>query len=255
MNNYLFLSLLLFSYMNLWFVISILRNRNDVADEAWGLGFVILAWSAMWLSGLNTTTSILVNCLVSVWGLRLAWHINKRHRGNPEDSRYQTWRREWSKWFYLRSYLQIFIFQGLLLYLVSLPVLIVNLNSTGGPGLYAVLGALVWIFGFIFESISDKQLAEFIKNPANKGKIMQSGLWRYSRHPNYFGEVTQWWGIWLIALGVPNGWVGIIGPLTITILILKVSGIPLLEKKMEGRPEFENYKERTSKFIPLPPKI
>jgi steroid 5-alpha reductase family enzyme len=112
----------------------------------------------------------------------------------------------------------------------------------------------VWVIGFFFESVGDAQLSRFIKDPANKGKLMQSGLWKYTRHPNYFGEVTQWWGLWIIALSVSYGWLGIIGPLTITTLILKVSGIPLLEKSMEGNPEFQEYKKRTSVFFPLPPK-
>ena len=112
----------------------------------------------------------------------------------------------------------------------------------------------MWILGFVFESVGDAQLARFIKDPANKGKLMQSGLWQYARHPNYFGEVLMWWGLWIIALSVPNGLYGIIGPLTITFLILKVSGIPMLEKRMEENPEFVEYKKRTSKFFPLPPK-
>ena len=110
----------------------------------------------------------------------------------------------------------------------------------------------VWILGFVFESVGDAQLARFIKDPANKGKLMQGGLWRYTRHPNYFGEVTMWWGIWLLALSTPYGFFSIIGPITITFLILKVSGIPMLEKKMEENPEFAEYKRRVSVFIPMP---
>lgn len=115
------------------------------------------------------------------------------------------------------------------------------------------LGIAVWVFGFYFEAVGDAQLARFIKDPAHKGKIMQSGLWTYTRYPNYFGEVAQWWGIWLLALSLPNGLFGIIGPLTITFLILKVSGIPLLEKKYSGNAEFQEYKKKTSMFFPLPP--
>ena len=113
-----------------------------------------------------------------------------------------------------------------------------------------IVGVLVWLVGFYFEAVGDAQLARFIKDPANKGKLMQSGLWAYTRHPNYFGEVTQWWGIWIIALSVSGGWLGIIGPITITFLILKVSGIPMLEKKMAENPEFTEYKKQTSMVIP-----
>jgi len=169
-------------------------------------------------------------------------------------ARYAILRKDWGKWFVLRSYLQIFLLQGMLLFVIAFPVLIINKGIGIEFNLLDFVGILVWILGFFFESVGDKQLSEFIKNPANKGKLMQQGLWQYTRHPNYFGEVTQWWGIWLIALNAPNGWFGIIGPIMITFLILFVSGVPLLEKKYAGRADFEEYKKRTSIFIPLPPK-
>jgi steroid 5-alpha reductase family enzyme len=131
---------------------------------------------------------------------------------------------------------------------------VIHKNSTSSLGLLDLLGIGIWLLGFYFEVVGDAQLAKFIKNPSNKGKLMQSGLWAYTRHPNYFGEVTLWWGIWLISLSVPNGWIGLIGPLTITILILKVSGIPMLEEKMAKNPEFAEYKRRVSMFLPLPPR-
>ncbi|MDV7396636.1 DUF1295 domain-containing protein, partial [Arthrospira platensis SPKY1] len=130
--------------------------------------------------------------------------------------------------------------------------LLINKNVGPSLGILDFAGVAVWIFGFYFEAVGDAQLARFKKDPANKGKFLQSGLWAYTRHPNYFGEVAQWWGIWLIALAVPGGVYTIIGPLTITFLILKVSGIPMLEKKMEENPEFAEYKRKTSMFIPLP---
>jgi steroid 5-alpha reductase family enzyme len=240
--------------MSLWFVVSLIKKRNDVADVAWGLGFVIMAWASYFLSNNSGTRGLLVNILVSVWGLRLAWHIYSRNKGKKEDYRYFAWREEWGKWFYLRSYLQVYLFQGLLLFLIVLPVLIINKNSETVFGFLDFLGVAVWLFGFFFEAVGDMQLKNFIKNKENKGKIMESGLWSYTRHPNYFGEVTQWWGIWILALSTPNGLLGIVGPITITFLILKVSGIPLLEKKMSENPEFEDYKKRVSMFFPLPPK-
>lgn len=255
MNYYLILGLSLFLYMNVWFVISIIKKRNDVADVAWGLGFVFLAWVSLFISESINARGILVGILVSIWGLRLAWHINVRHRGKPEDVRYANWRKDWKKWFVLRSYLQVFLLQGVMLFIISLPILIINKNAGVGFGILDLTGILVWILGFIFESVGDMQLSQFIKNPANKGKLMQAGLWKYSRHPNYFGEVAQWWGIWLIALGVPSGLLGVVGPITITLLILFVSGVPLFEKKYAGRADFAEYKKRTSIFIPLPPKI
>jgi len=254
MSYYLTLVLILFAYMSLWFVFSLLKKRNDVADVAWGGGFVLMTWASYFISDSSGIRGVLVGILVSVWGLRLAWHIHTRNMGKQEDYRYLAWRKEWGKWFYIRSFFQVYLLQGTFLFLISLPVLLINKDSGDGLGLLDIFGIAVWLFGFYFESVGDAQLARFIKNPANKGKLMQSGLWAYTRHPNYFGEVAQWWGIWLLALSVPNGWLGIIGPITITFLILKVSGIPMLEKKMEENPEFAEYKRRVSVFIPAPPK-
>lgn len=254
MDYYLTLILVLFVYMSLWFLVSLLRKRNDVADVAWGLGFVLLAWYSFFLSPDSSLRGLLVGILVSIWGLRLAWHIHERNKGKAEDYRYLAWREEWGKWFYLRSYLQVYILQGAFLFLIVSPVLLINRNVGAGLGLLDLLGVVVWLFGFYFEAVGDAQLARFIKNPDNKGKLMQDGLWTYTRHPNYFGEVTQWWGLWLVALSVPNGWLSIVGPITITVLILKVSGIPMLEKKMQENPEFESYKKRVSIFFPLPPR-
>jgi len=254
MNYYLTLAIILFGYCNFWFVISLIKKRNDVADVAWGLGFVVLAWASFLLTDQPTLQGGIVNMLVTLWGTRLAWHIGSRHRGKPEDSRYHAWRTEWGKWFFIRSYAQVFFLQGFLMYLIALPILIINQHPAVTLTIWDGIGVAVFGFGFLFEMVSDAQLARFIRNPQNKGKLMQSGLWRYSRHPNYFGEVTLWWGIWLIALGVTNGFFGIVGPLTITVLILFVSGIPLLEKKYAGRTDFEIYKKQTSIFLPLPPK-
>ena len=254
MNYYLTLILALFVYMSLWFVVSLLKKRNDVADVAWGLGFVLMTWASFILFDDSGTRGILVGVLVSIWGLRLAWHIHTRNKGKAEDYRYLAWRKEWGKWFYIRSYFQVYLLQGAFLFLIVSPVLIINKNVGASIGLLDFLGVAVWLLGFYFEAAGDAQLSRFIKDPANKGKLMQDGLWAYTRHPNYFGEVAQWWGIWLLALSTPSGWLGIVGPITITFLILKVSGIPMLEKKMAENPEFENYKKRVSMFLPLPPR-
>jgi len=254
MNYFLTLILVLFAYMSLWFVVSLIKKRNDVADVAWGLGFVLMAGVSFFLSDDLGVRGLLVGILVTVWGLRLAWHIHARNKGKAEGYRYLAWRKEWGKYFYIRSYFQVYLLQGLFLFLIVLPVLLINKNPGGDIGLLDFLGVAVWLFGFYYEAVGDAQLARFIKNGENKGKLMQSGLWAYTRHPNYFGEVTQWWGLWLIALSVPNGWLSIIGPITITFLILKVSGIPMLEKKMAEHPDFAEYKRKTSIFIPLPRK-
>lgn len=253
MSNYVILAIAVLAYMTLWFCIGLVKKRNDVADLAWGIGFVVVAWFALAISPNPGWRGVLVNLLVTIWGVRLARHITQRIRSRPEDARYRAWRETW-KWFNLRSFLQIFVLQGALLYLISVPGFIVHANGSGAFDVLAVLGVLVWIVGFIFESVADAQLAKFIGNPASKGKILDTGLWRYSRHPNYFGEVTMWWGIWIIAASLPSAWLGLVGPFTITTLILFVSGVPMLEKLMADKPGFAEYRKRTSVFFPLPPK-
>ncbi len=250
MSYFQILALVLFCYMSFWFLLSIVKKRNDVADTAWGLGFVLLTWVSFFLAQNIDMRVIAVNTLVTVWGVRLAWHIHKRNKGKAEDYRYKAWRDEWGKWFYVRSYLQVYLLQGLFLFMIVSPVLIINKNSFGSLGVLDFVGIAVWLFGFMFESVGDAQLKNFIANPENKGKLMREGLWQYTRHPNYFGEVTQWWGLWLVSLSVTNGLYFAFGPLTITFLILKVSGVPMLEKKMEENPEFAEYKRQTSVFIP-----
>ncbi len=244
------IALALFLYINIWYVIAVLIKRNDVAVIAWGLGFVLMSWIAFLLSE-HSARSLLVNALVTMWGLRLTWHIARRNLKKPEDHRYAVWRKEW-KYFYLRSYLQVFMLQGFFLYVILVPVLVTHAEGQNPLTFLDAAGAVLWLIGFAFESIGDRQLKNFLRDPANKGKIMDRGLWSYSRHPNYFGEVVQWWGIFLITLAVQFGFLTIVSPLLITFLILFVSGIPILEKKYSGRPDFETYKKKTSMFIPLP---
>lgn len=245
----------LFTYMTGAFLLAMWRKRNDIADTAWGLGFVIIAWIALFSQETLTPRMLLVATLVTLWGFRLALHIHGRNRGRGEDARYRKWREEWGPRFALRSYFQVFLFQGFLLYLIAMPIMWVGAfdrSLTLLPLDY--VGAFVWIIGFYWETLADYQLRSFVSDPANRGRLMTTGLWRYSRHPNYFGEVTQWWGIWLIAASTPLGAATVMAPLAITYLILKVSGIPLLEEKYAGNPEFEAYKARTSVFFPLPVK-
>lgn len=237
--------------MTVWFGISLVAKRNDVADIAWGLGFVVTSFATLVKTGNHSFTAILVAILVMIWGLRLSWHIGSRNIKKSEDYRYKVWRDSWGKWFVPRSYLQIFILQGFLMLLILFPVLIIYTYSLSGVPALAVLGALIWVLGFSFESVGDKQLKEFVNNPKNRGQIMDKGLWRYSRHPNYFGEVTQWWGIAIIALSCSYGWMGLIGPIVITFLIVKVSGIPLLENRYSDNPQYQEYKLKTSMLIPM----
>ena len=250
MSYYLILACILFLFVNGWFIISLITKRNDVADIAWGLGFILLTWSSFLIADIKGTRSLITAMLVSVWGIRLAWHIHSRNKGKGEDYRYLAWRNEWGKWFLLRSYFQVFILQGIFLFIIILPVLFIN-KSEDTPIIWLdILGIIIWMIGFYFEAVGDAQLIRFKNNPNNQGKLLQEGLWSLTRHPNYFGEVVQWWGIGFIALAVQGGWMGLIGPLTITYLILKVSGIPMLEKNMQSHPDFKNYKEKTNAFFP-----
>ena len=225
-------------YMTGWYFTSVIKKRNDIADVAWGLGFILVTIINLII---NPSIKLIISLLlVSIWGFRLALHIYYRNKNKKEDYRYKKFKNS--------PYLKVFITQGFFMWLISLPIIGSNRNLNW----FNLIGILVWLVGFYFESTADKQLKIFLNNPKNKGKIMQSGLWAYSRHPNYFGEVTMWWGIWLLNLN--SIWWTIIGPLTITFLILKVSGVPLLEQKYKGNIEFEAYKKRVSVFIPLKPK-
>lgn len=241
-------------YMSLCFVASIIFRRNDVADIGWGLGFVITSFIVLISNHNERLTTFMVFLLVLIWGIRLSSHILLRNIKKPEDFRYKVWRDSWGKWFYLRSYFQIYILQGILMLLILLPVLAILSEKPFNNNPLLIVGLVVWVFGFIFETIGDRQLTKFLEDKNRKVKIMQQGLWKYSRHPNYFGEITQWWAIGLIALAVDYGWLALIGPLTITFLITKISGIPLLEKNYANNPEYTKYKLKTSILIPLPTK-
>jgi steroid 5-alpha reductase family enzyme len=238
--------------MNIWFVFAVWKKRNDFADIAWGMGFVLIALIGGFLN--PTIRNIIITSMVVIWGIRLASHIGLRGLKKQEDIRYQKWRKEWGKYWVVRSWLQIFILQGFLILCVGASILITSRFDNSDLILINYVGIAIWLFGLIFEAIGDWQLIQFIKDPSNKGKIMQAGLWQYTRHPNYFGEVTLWWGLWLAIGGVPYFWLAIIGPITITFLILKVSGIPMLEKQFEGNKEFEQYKKTTNAFFPWFPK-
>jgi steroid 5-alpha reductase family enzyme len=234
-----------------------LPTRNaSLADIFWGLGFVLLAWVSFVLTGGYLGRKLLIVLLTSAWGLRLSLHIAWRNWGKGEDRRYQAWRAKRGASFWLVSLFTVFLIQAVLLWLVSLAVQVGQISPT--PARFTgldLLGSLVWVVGFTFEAVADWQLARFKADPANRGKVMNQGLWRYSRHPNYFGESLIWWGLFLISLTTPYGWWALISPLVITFLLLKVSGVTLLEKDIvERRPEYREYLETTSAFIPWFPK-
>lgn len=248
-------ALLVFAYMTAWFGASLVFRRADLADIAWGLGFIAMAaWLLLRDGAPATLRQYLIALLVSVWGVRLAWHVARRNLrpGHGEDPRYAAWRRDWAQWFPVRSYFQVFLLQGIFMLAVAMPVIVSGSSVGDGLGLFEVIGALIWVVGFVFEALGDAQLARFLRDPANRGHVLDRGLWSLTRHPNYFGEATMWWGLAVMCLAAPLGFVAFVGPVTITWSLLKVSGIPLLEAKRAGDPEWEAYKARTSAFLPLP---
>lgn len=253
LQAYLTAGSIIWIYASIWYLISNLVKRNDIADIAWGLGYVALS-IYFFVTSEVTNRSLLIYALIIAWGIRLALHVYSRNKGKKEDYRYKQWREDWGRNFYIRSYLQVYILQGFFLVIIASPIMIISTNTQPELNWLDLAGALLWLVGFYFEAVGDWQLTRFLQDPDNKGKIMTQGLWRYTRHPNYFGEVTMWWGIFIILLSSPQAWIGIISPLLITFLLLFVSGIPLLEKPFIDNQDFQEYKQKTSAFFPLPPK-
>lgn len=250
---FIFVAIMVAIYMTGWFMIATVLKRNDVVDIAWGPGFVLVAVAAMVYAMESTPKAQLLLVLVSIWAARLAIHIWPRIRRKTEDFRYAAWRQQWGKLVYVRSFFQIFMLQGLLMVLVGAGI-IVNATQSSGVEWYTWLGVVIWAFGFVFESLSDYQLTRFLRNNKDGAGLMTSGLWRYSRHPNYFGEITQWWGLFIIVLPSMYWYIALISPIVITLLIVFVSGIPMLEKKFRSKAGYQAYARRTSILIPWPPK-
>jgi steroid 5-alpha reductase family enzyme len=243
--------------MCLMFVLAMLKKDNSIVDIGWGIGFILVTIVTLSVYGDQNFHQRLVSYLIILWGIRLSLYIGIRHWGEPEDFRYANWRKEWGKNVVLRSFLQVFMLQGLVMFIITLPIVIVNSDLVVFKSykfLYPI-GSAIWVIGFFFETTADLQMFLFKDNPhPHKKKVLDTGLWKYSRHPNYFGEAVMWWGIFLLAIPSGHWYISVLAPLTITWLLLKVSGIPLLEKKCAGNEEFEEYKKRTSAFIPWLPK-
>ncbi len=251
-------ALLLFLDMVCVFVFALFIKNNGIIDIAYGLAFVLVAATTLYNFG-EYPLGAVATTLVSVWALRLAIRIHERNRGRGEDFRYAAWRNSWT-WFKTRSFFQIFMLQGSIVWLISAPVVLANSYPAPFLAPLSMVGLVVWLVGFYFEAVGDYQLDRFIKNPANKGQLMQSGLWSITRHPNYFGEATMWWGLWLVVLPavLPFGWdivllSWLISPALITFLLLKVSGVPMLEAAMQQKPGWAEYAKRVSVFVPWIP--
>ena len=236
-------------------LLSLVLKTASIVDIVWGLGFVITSWVlALTIDG-DSTRQILLAVMVGAWGLRLGGYLAKRNIGHGEDWRYKAMRKKKGARFGLISLVTVFGLQGVLMWVVSLPVMFGNSDATPGVGPLAVIGVMVWAVGLSFEAVGDWQLAKFKKDPNNAGKVMQTGLWSLTRHPNYFGDALLWWGIGIVGAETGTGVVGFIGPVVMTVFLLRVSGVPMLERSLMKRREgYAEYAARTSAFIPRPPK-
>jgi len=239
---------------SLW-LLSLLLNNASIVDIFWGIGFIIVAWLGFILAPQGYLPRKQWMCaMVTLWGLRLALHIGIRNWGKPEDFRYAKWREEnGARWWWI-SFFKVFLLQGLLMWIISAPILAAQ--TSGFPAIITpvdLVGALLWVFGLLFESIADLQLTWFKLKAENKGKLLTTGVWKFSRHPNYFGESLVWWGIYIIALAA-GAWWTVFSPILMTWLLLRVSGVAMLERTMQSKPGYEEYMRKTNAFFPWLPK-
>ena len=236
-------------------LVSLKMRDASIVDIAWGSGFVVVAWVSFWLSDGNSTRSLLLTVLTTIWGLRLAFYLAKRNLGLGEDFRYQSMRRKHGSKFAFVSLYTVFGVQGLLMWIVSLPVQLGQVRLTPSFGVIGAVGVLAWCIGMFFETVGDAQLAKFKRDPGTKGLVMNRGLWRYTRHPNYFGDACVWAGLGLIAAESRLGIFGLVGPVVMTFLLVKVSGAALLDRAMlKRKPGYETHVATTSGFITRPPR-
>jgi steroid 5-alpha reductase family enzyme len=256
LTTLLHISVVILGYMTFLYLLSMILKRSDIVDIGWGLGFIVTTLISALLATNITMRMIAIGILIALWGLRLAIHIFLRNRNKDEDFRYKKFKKDWGENFWWKSYINIFLLQGLLMMLISIPIIYLFTFSLERLSWLTYTGIGIWVLGFLFEVISDWQLSRFIdkkKQQKAKERFLKTGLWSLSRHPNYFGEVLLWWGIWLasVSLSNPTSLLTVIGPITITYFITQVSGVPILEKKYEGDKEWEMYKKRVPKFIPI----
>ena len=246
--------LLIFIYFLSFFIVGTVVKNNSIVDIGWGIGFVFVAWYRLFTDTEATLPVILMATLISIWGLRLFYHISKRNIGKGEDFRYAKWRKDWGKWLIPRAFFQIYMLQGLFLFIIALPMILTPSGEKEHSWPLIAAGLAIWSFGFFFEAVGDYQLKVFLKDSLHRGQLMTTGLWRYTRHPNYFGEATMWWGIFFLSLAGGASALAILSPITITFLLVRVSGVPLLEESMKKKPGYEEYARKTSVFVPWFPK-
>jgi steroid 5-alpha reductase family enzyme len=255
LNPWLTTALIVLILMTLLWLYSLKIKNSSIVDIFWGTGFVIVHWVAAWINSTEMSTRLtLLGVIVTIWGLRLSAHIYQRNHGQPEDFRYAAWRKEAGAAWWWRSLFKVFILQGVLMWIIAAP-LIAALTIPSAPlNAFDLICAGVWLVGFIFEAGGDWQLKRFKSDPANKGKLLTTGLWMFTRHPNYFGDAMQWWGFYILSIS-SGGWWTVFSPIIVTFLLMKVSGVVMLEKTLvKTKPGYEDYIARTSAFFPWPPK-
>ena len=229
------------------------QGRVSVVDTTWGLGFVVVAVVAAAVGDGAGWRRLALLVVVAVWGLRLAWHMHQRNRGKGEDPRYAAMLEKEQGNPTLVAIRKVYGIQGLSVWFVSLPIQ-VSAAAGGGVAAVAVAGLLLWLVGVVFESVGDQQLKRFKADPANRGTVMDRGLWSWTRHPNYFGDSCVWWGIWLVAASAWPGVLTLLSPVAMTYFLVFATGARLLEKHMAQRPGYAEYQQRTSYFVPRPPR-
>jgi len=250
--------LVIFIYFTIFFMIATLIKNNSIVDIGWGLGFVVVAWVLFFFGdpAVHTLEKVIINVMVSFWGLRLFYHILKRNAFQEEDFRYKKWREDWGQWVILRAFFQVFMLQGLFMYVIGSGVFYINMLEEANTILWwlITIGLVIWLLGYLFEIIGDQQLKKFIARKDKDKKLMTEGLWQYTRHPNYFGESLLWWGIFITVIGLNAPIAFVVSPIAITVLLRFVSGVPLLEKRMSQRQGWDAYAKKTNAFFPWFPK-
>ena len=240
---------LVLGLMVLLWLLSLAIKNASIVDIFWGTGFVVTAWFYYQIADGFAPRALVLAVLVTIWGLRLSLHIFFRNAGKGEDFRYKAWREQYGKIWWLRSLFHVFVLQGVILWIVSLPLLFA-MQSGQGWTIFDLLGLAFWLIGFAFEAGGDWQLMRFKSNPDNKGKLLTTGFWALTRHPNYFGDAAVWWGHFFFAL--PAGWWTVFSPALMTFLLMRVSGVAMLERTMTAKPGYEAYMQNTPAFFPKP---
>ena len=247
-------ALVILGLMLVVWLISLPLKDVSIIDLVWGAGFAVVAWSSFIIGNSSSITIWLLLGLTTIWGMRLSAYLAWRNVGKPEDRRYAKMREKWGSLFPIVSLFTVFLLQGVVMWVVSLPVQYGVQHGAAGWSPWHLVGGFAWLVGIFFEAVGDWQLARFKSKPENNGKVLDEGLWRYTRHPNYFGDFCVWWGLYLVAIGGGAPWWTAIGPLVMSGFLMFLSGVTLLEKDLKQRkPDYADYIERTNAFFPGPP--